>query len=526
MALEITLDELKSNATKTEQLARWVYRLYLVEYYVSMDHKKMASIWGSLRDGCGKWPLLASIAKGFEEPRAFNQYVKTTLAPAIKEENRRNYDGLLRLAGIQTPTEKRDKAQNDRILDLLIDQVLYYWLAATTREDDIFSGAIRSPEFAREVIAEFRGTHEPQQVKADRAYIKGLWNFIETEALRGRQWKKTLWDEKTSAAILTARSKNGTALATGGGEIETSAGAVMLDYGFDFLPMNAQTAKAYWWYCMALTENITHLAPGQEPKAADIERASTIKKTVKEYAQFRGLSDLKQARNELRAVTNTLLVAKVNIDGVWYVVGGKLKGLDDEPPADSYTRLEDMPDPIRDGVVEFTFNYYLAVKLAAKSLPRFHYGLGQTDGRKNPHSFNIGIKICNHHNMNILKPNANRISVKALLAACPDIPQYENVKNRRYKQLIMDPFERDLMALKDKYGVLASWHYCGPNGADLTAEQVTNYAYKDWITWNVEFRLVDFPEDELIEVKQDVVKKAAAAKKKRNYSRKKKAEQG
>jgi len=103
-----------------------------------------------------------------------------------------------------------------------------------------------------------------------------------------------------------------------------------------------------------------------------------------------------------------------------------------------------------------------------------------------------------HNNRNIAGKNANRVSVKTLIDACPDLPLYDDVMQRyqgHITQKIIDPIERDLDALVKKYKILKNWQYCNSNGAPLTKGQLYQYDYDTWIKWLIDFEFPDtFPD--------------------------------
>ena len=98
-----------------------------------------------------------------------------------------------------------------------------------------------------------------------------------------------------------------------------------------------------------------------------------------------------------------------------------------------------------------------------------------------------------HNNRNIAGKNANRVSVKTIIDACPDLPLYDDVikKKGQIAQTIIEPIERDLNALVEKYHLLNSWEYCNSNSVPLTEEQLFKYDYDTWIQWLIEFEFPD-----------------------------------
>ncbi len=82
-----------------------------------------------------------------------------------------------------------------------------------------------------------------------------------------------------------------------------------------------------------------------------------------------------------------------------------------------------------------------------------------------------------------------------MIAAIPDLPKYQDFQKGKEHttQQIIQPFERDLIALQDKYCILKSWRYCNSGGDHITDAQVEKYDYDTWIEWLVEFELDDYP---------------------------------
>ena len=124
--------------------------------------------------------------------------------------------------------------------------------------------------------------------------------------------------------------------------------------------------------------------------------------------------------------------------------------------------------------------------------------------------------------MNIGKSNSNRIAVKSIIDALPDLPKYREVKKREQSTThkIIIPFERDLIALKDSYGMLADWNYCQSNGKPLTDEQLESYSYNEWSDWLIDFSLANYPDQsERIQKISDFRKSKSQKKKKTSLKR-------
>lgn len=484
------LDRYANDTTPfTQLMARWLYRTFLVDFIA--NKKNAIAEWESLKKDGAKCELLQIVKYGANSVSTDTNgdwpKVVRNVARLAKEENALNYDGILaRANATDTPKAQRTPEQMERIHESLSIQISYYMLIGF-RPAEVLNDSLELPPI---IIERLNAAQEAIKKKGKgRGTVAELWDFIESEALRGRQYKKILQDPRTADNIITARSKNGTALATGGGEMTTATGVVELAAAFDTVPVNTNVGKVFVASLMKLASQLPY-----NGSADQIDKNRTIHYSVTEHSSLTGHGK-KEAREELNTAANALQLMRVKVDGKWYNVGGVM---DDRGISD----LEDLPKSVKNGTLEFTFGYDFTKYLSTKYVPLIHVGLLRVNARQNPNSFNIGYKLCVHCNTNTVYGNKNghRISVKSLLAYCTDLPSYEDVKankNRRYKDFIMDPFERDLIALQTKYGVLASWRYCKANGQPIPDREIESYSYDEWITWLIDFELADYPEPEL-----------------------------
>lgn len=283
----------------------------------------------------------------------------------------------------------------------------------------------------------------------------------------------------------------------------------------------------------AFTIKLTSDFPyGVNASADQIDKHRGITWTVKDFAEWRGIKDLKEARKQLENGVLSLYGLSLEFDAELILVPeGKsrkkrMKMHHQMRIADHIATPEEKEKIIKNGVVCFKFSFDAAKYLSKIQIMPYPEALLKINGKLNPHSYYLGRKLCEHHNMNIAKPNANRISVKALTDACPDLPTYESVKEgaRQITKRIIEPFERDLDALRDDYEILRKWEYCNKDGKPLTDEQLEAYNYDAWINWLVQFKLSCYPDQterlEEIEQRKAIAeerrKKAAKAGKKRN----------
>ncbi len=71
-----------------------------------------------------------------------------------------------------------------------------------------------------------------------------------------------------------------------------------------------------------------------------------------------------------------------------------------------------------------------------------------------------------------------------------NLPKYEDIKNRTYKQRIIEPFERDLNKIEDEK--LITWEYCNQKGKVLSEDELKKI-YK-WDIWIDKFLKIYFLE--------------------------------
>lgn len=289
----------------------------------------------------------------------------------------------------------------------------------------------------------------------------------------------------------------------------------------------------------ALVMKMTKYLPrGENATEKGINDNRTVVISVEEFMQMRGLSDLKTARQQLKDSLQTLF----NLSLKFIEVRGKGKNKQEfdvdsrilsskaqliehgegENDGDNENPIKgkdaSAQNPIKNGIARVRFEYDVAEYLAKSFLMPYPQGLLGINGKQNPHSYYLGRKMVEHHNMNIADPNSNRISVRSLLQACPDIPSYETIMQgkKQVTDRIIEPFDRDMDALEEKYGVLESWEYCNSKGAPLTEEQLTKLDYGTWERLLVNFELANYPDQtKRIEKKTRERKAAKEAKEKR-----------
>lgn len=110
----------------------------------------------------------------------------------------------------------------------------------------------------------------------------------------------------------------------------------------------------------------------------------------------------------------------------------------------------------------------------------------------NPNCGDLLAKLSSHYNINYYKKNnRNRISLKKLLAACPNIPT-EIEASPHHTEKILKPFERDMNKLEER-GIL-KWEYGNAQEEALTEGQNQNQIYKVLKEVLIYFDFVNYPE--------------------------------
>lgn len=292
---------------------------------------------------------------------------------------------------------------------------------------------------------------------------------------------------------------------------------------YNALSLNVQTHKVLDALTIKLTNNFPF---GETATAEQIAERRIVEITVDEYMQLCGLKDRKEARKQLKEAIQTLYNISLEWDEVSYIVPeGKKKRVKQSVHynirlTDAIIELEE--NPLKRGKVVFAFSFTLAQYLSKAYIMPYPNKLLALNAKYNPHSYYMGRKLAEHHNMNIGKENANRIAVSTLLKALPDMPTYAEVMqnmNGSLTQKIIQPFERDLIALVNN-GILASWKYCNSKGEPLTEEQIDSYSYDVWEKWLIEFELADYP-DQSERLEKIAERKKIATKKKAQNAKKK-----
>ena len=284
---------------------------------------------------------------------------------------------------------------------------------------------------------------------------------------------------------------------TGMGDITTAEGVDISFKNFNGIVLNVPTHKVLDALTIKLSNNFPY---GENVSAETIDRHRNVELSIDEYMGLCQIKDPKEARQQLKNAVLTLYDVSLEWDEIRYTTPeGKKKRK--KEATHWKARIIDMAgsdigqDPIKHGKVSVKFTFDIAKYFSQAFIMPYPDKLLSINAKYNPHSYYIGRKMAEHHNMNIGKDNSNRIAVKTLLDCLPDLPKYDEIMDaaRQVTKRIIMPFERDLIALKDTYGIITSWRYCNKNGEPLADEQIVSYSYDTWTQWLIEFELASYP---------------------------------
>ena len=147
---------------------------------------------------------------------------------------------------------------------------------------------------------------------------------------------------------------------------------------------------------------------------------------------------------------------------------------------------------VKRGMISLQFSDDIARYLLGSYVMQYPEALLSIDERS-PRAYRVGYKLAYHSSV---KRNQERgtddiISVSALLDACGDIPDYDEVQKTdrgHWENRIKTPLETALDSCV-RSGVLDRWEYCGARKAKLSESEVDIGDYATFISLYVRFRM-------------------------------------
>jgi hypothetical protein len=222
---------------------------------------------------------------------------------------------------------------------------------------------------------------------------------------------------------------------------------------------------------------------------------TAVRLSLSEYMALRGMTDEKTAREQVATAIKILKGIEFR-----FVGGVKKKDWINVSLYGGYSA-------IKNSIIHFRFNeeFFDSYKMTAKSLyMQYPTAVLQLNAKQTPWGYWIGRKLTEHKRINAGNPNEDIISIRALLDSCPDYPTYEAVreKSRHVHKLIIEPFERDITALKNTL----TWEYIEGSGK----------TYADFIDAKIKITWLNYP----VEVMQSLTENKQKAKKAREKTSK------
>lgn len=241
-------------------------------------------------------------------------------------------------------------------------------------------------------------------------------------------------------------------------------------------------------------------------------RSNVVELPLTEYMEKRGLKDRKETRKQVEEDLEIIFNSSISLTESR---NGKEQNFLDMRICDA--------KGIKNGIISFSFGTTFFSLIKGYAVMYYPEPLFKINGKRNPYSYPLGRKITEHKNMNAGKKNEDIIAVKTLLKACEGLPRKKDLKSRQYKQLIIEPFERDLDALED----LLSWEYCHRNGTPLTQEELDSFNYETFENALILVHWKNYPdqtkrlEDRQAKIDEAISEKEAQKKRKRGRPPKK-----
>ena len=299
-------------------------------------------------------------------------------------------------------------------------------------------------------------------------------------------------------------------------------------FNYDRVNLSVQSHKLLDMLLVKLSEQLPYGEEGIKKATLEVLRITV---TLDEFMKMFGLSDKKNAREQFRAAAECMFNVYMTFDyEVFQNTGKRRKRVKKHfsaylLEATVETRNLDS-DPIVNSEISFRFGPSLMEYLCTRYIMPIDINIFKINPHKNPHAYTIARHLSEVYRVRMNKGQPPRISVEALLKACPELPTVDEMKakhhkDRHFEQLIMEPVERDLDVIRNIYG-LVDWHYTHSNGEPLTDDELgyseeyglTNdrkypYSFDEWLTFNIDFTLPDYPDT------TERVKKYLAGKRKR-----------
>lgn len=205
---------------------------------------------------------------------------------------------------------------------------------------------------------------------------------------------------------------------------------------------------------------------------------------LEDYMRLCGIPLTKPSKDKTRRRVQEDLEALYSVSIEWREKSGK--------SVKDYAKMRIVSaQGIKSGMIHVGFSPEFAKYLTNAYIMQYPIALLKVDER-NPNSYHIGRKLLLHFSMdnNQKKGTANIVGVRALLSACPDIPDYEDVmaSDRHTDRRIRTPLEDALNALD-----FITWEYVNSKSAPLADGQILNTTFDEFRELYVRFTVKNYP---------------------------------
>lgn len=201
--------------------------------------------------------------------------------------------------------------------------------------------------------------------------------------------------------------------------------------------------------------------------------------SLKEYAQLLSAKDIKTVRMDVQK--GLVLLDSLRLS----CTAGK-----NDPLRYDGIRLFEKAT-IRNSIICIEFTSAFSGLLWKGSIMQCPKLLWKIHAGRNPHSYYLLRRLAEHKRINGSASVANRISIRSLQVAAPNLPSYESIASgtRHVHKQIIHPFQRDMDALSE----ILSWSYCHRRGGKLTKEETAQLDYSTFSRLLVQVEWNDYP---------------------------------
>lgn len=224
--------------------------------------------------------------------------------------------------------------------------------------------------------------------------------------------------------------------------------------------------------------------------AEELNRKTMIRVSVPDYMDSVGITDKSTARANLKKASQELYNKSITHTFTYTEKYTDKKGKD-KTRRSTITlnfRLLDATATFKNGNVIFYLSQRATPYLTEYSIT-YNRGLLKTDIQAFPHSYSIGTYLTRQYDRTKKGHNNGKVSVIKILENC-DIPNIEEVENRKYKAKIKTPLLDSLDHLQEK-GVISEYHFYDKHGNTYTRYESFELPIQDFINLMLDYSITE-----------------------------------